>query len=436
MRTPIKWRDLAPLALLLVLVLVTATAVGANVNSGPNDGKSKAGLTADVIQAMPMAGTPALGPAECVDGLAGVFPCENVDLASFVPMAELGGVNGSDIWGWEDQKTGREYAIMTTGEGTGFVDVTDPTAPVVVGILPTDDVGDDLLWRDVKVNNGHAYIVSEIGNHGMQVFNLKRLRGAGGDAPTIFDSDFVYEEFGNAHNISINTKTNFAYAIGTGTCNGGLHMIDLSDAANPTFVGCAGEDGYTHDVECVRYRGQDGRFRGDEICFASNEDTLTIIDVTDKTNPVVLSRSPYPSAAYTHQGSLTGNQRFFVFGDELDELLGTVPSTTTYIARVKKLDEPLDIQAFVHDTLTIDHNLYVQKGRKIFMANYVEGLQIFEFTNRSLRDGDMERVAYFDVVPGVDGPTYGGSWSSYRFRSGTTVVSTIESGLFVLQPNV
>jgi choice-of-anchor B domain-containing protein len=419
---------------IMALSLAVALPVGAHPAADPQDGKSKSGLTLEDIQAMSTSALEAMGPAPCVDGMAAIFPCQNVDLASFVPLELLGGVNGSDIWGWEDPVTGHEYAIMTTGEGTAFVDVTEPTAPVVVGILPTDDVDDNLLWRDVKVYADHAFVVSEIKPHGMQVFDLTRLRDVA-LPPAVFTADTVYEEFTSAHNVSINTDTGFAYAVGTTTCNGGLHMVNIQDPKNPVFAGCAGQDGYVHDVECVIYQGRDGRFRNQEICFASNEDTVTIYDVTDKANPVVLSRTPYPSAAYTHQGSLTPDHRWFLFGDELDELTATVGNTTTYIMEVTKLDQPGQVVPFTHSTQTIDHNLYIH-GSYVFEANYVEGLQILTYDRKSLQAGQLTRVAYFDVVPGVDAAVFGGSWSNYRFDSGTTVVSAIESGLFVLLPNL
>jgi hypothetical protein len=41
-----------------------------------------------------------------------------------------------------------------------------------------------------------------------------------------------------------------------------------SEPLNPQFVGCYGEDGYTHDAECVTYTGPDTEFQGQEICFA------------------------------------------------------------------------------------------------------------------------------------------------------------------------
>lgn len=423
-----------PLSVVGVAVMFLAGLLPASAHNSadPNDGKSD--LTLEDLEALPTSDLEAMGPAECVDGMAAIFPCEQVDLAAFVPLEAMGGVNGSDIWGWEDPLTGREYAIMTTGEGAAFVEVTEPTEPEVVGILPTDDADNRILWRDVKVYENHAFIVSEIRPHGMQVFDLTRLRNQL-VTPVVFSADTVYEQFANAHNVAINTDTGFAYALGTDTCAGGLHMVDIQEPTNPTFAGCAAEDGYVHDVECVIYQGKDGRFRGNEICFGSNEDTVTIYDVTDKANPVVLSRTTYPSFGYTHQGSLTPDHRWFVFGDELDELLENVGNTTTYIMEVNKLDQPAQVVPFTHTTRTIDHNLYIH-GQYVFESNYVEGLQILSYDRKSLQEGQLTREAYFDVVPGVDEPVFGGSWSNYRFDSGTTAVSAIESGLFVLIPRL
>ena len=59
------------------------------------------------------------------------------------------------------------------------------------------------------------------------------------------------------------------------------------------------------------YAGPDARYTGRQICFGSNTDTLTIIDVTDKNNIVQVSRTSYAGVGYTHQGWLTADQRYF-----------------------------------------------------------------------------------------------------------------------------
>ena len=43
-------------------------------------------------------------------------------------------------------------------------------------------------------------------------------------------------------------------------CASGLVWIDLADPSNPTSPGCAGNDGYVHDAQCVIYHGPDERY--------------------------------------------------------------------------------------------------------------------------------------------------------------------------------
>ncbi|MCH8073630.1 MAG: choice-of-anchor B family protein, partial [Proteobacteria bacterium] len=131
-----------------------------------------------------------------------------------------------------DALTGNEYALMGMTNGTAFVDITNPEVPVFLGRLPTQTV--ESLWRDIKVYQDHAYIVADnAGAHGMQVFDLTRLRGL--VAPQTFSADAVYSDFGEAHNVAINENTGFAYAVGTDTC-GGLHIIDIRTPINPMMA--------------------------------------------------------------------------------------------------------------------------------------------------------------------------------------------------------
>ena len=395
---------------------------------------------------------------ECQDGMAGPFPCQNVDLESVLPLGGAGIGSGNDVWGWTDPETGNEYAIVGSALATTFIDITDPQSPQTVGILPsaTDAPPDFVLWRDIKVNGNWAFVVSEISGHGMQVFDLTRLRDAA-PVPQLFTADALYRgadeeglEHGNAHNIFVNEETDYAYAIGSNTCvspgaegqNGGLHMIDVSDPANPEFAGCAlvtdpARHNYSHDVQCVIYRGPDVDYQGREICFGSNEEVVVVYDVTDKSNPVVISQWSYPEASYTHQGWLTEDQRYFLFGDEGDETAGTVDNTTTYIMDAVNLDRPKKPEPFFHETRSIDHNLYIQDGL-VYQANYGAGLRIFEFTNSSLSNGQISEVGYFDIRPGFDEPEFVGAWSTYPYYdSGTVVLSTVEEGsavLYVLRP--
>jgi choice-of-anchor B domain-containing protein len=191
------------------------------------------------------------------------------------------------------------------------------------------------------------------------------------------------------------------------------------------------EDGYTHDTQCVNYSGPDERFSGQEICFSSNEDTVTIVNVTDKDAPVQLSRTGYDSAAYTHQGWLTPDQRYLIVDDELDEQ-EQGGQTKTYIFDVGQLDNPRLVGVYDGVAESIDHNLYTV-GNRVFQANYRSGLRVLD--SSGVADGTLSEVGFFDVYPPDDEPEFNGAWSNYPyFGSGVVVVSGIEQGLFVLRP--
>ncbi|MGH2782105.1 MAG: choice-of-anchor B family protein [Thermoleophilaceae bacterium] len=392
-----------------------------------------------------------LSNTHCREGLAGPFPCKNVKLQSFMPLSTIGGGNLNDIWGWTDPKTGREYALVGKTSGTAFVDITSPTAPVYLGDLPSHQPVETIFntWRDIKVYENRAFIGSEEPGHGLQVFDLTRLRGASGPKTWTEDTHYSFNLDGpgsidpvgnlgnvgqgdNSHNIAINEDSGFLYAIGTSTCGGGgPHMVDIRDPEEPTFAGCVSEDGYTHDTQCVNYEGPDGRFAGQEICFNSNEDTVTIVDVTDKENPQQLSRTGYETAAYTHQGWLTPDQRYLIVDDELDEQ-EQGGQTKSYIFDVAKLDAPVLIGVYNGVAESIDHNMYT-KGNRVFQANYRSGLRILDTSRVS--EGSLREVGFFDVYPPDDEAEFNGAWSNYPyFESGNVVVSGIEQGLFVVKP--
>ncbi len=523
--------------------------------------------------------------APCEDGLAAdFFPCENIDLLSHVSMTELGVQRVNDIWGWTDARTKDDYALLGSTTGTVFVRITDPKRPVVLGILPTASTTGGSSWRDIKVYEDHAYIVSEHTNHGVQVFDLTRLRDWSGSYTT-YGVDAHYTGHGNAHNIHINTDTGFAYTVGAGTfssqpqpntvtvdapssaagnylasnanfgprptvaglagpfaigsssdgttlgcselvgfpagaiaivdrgacaftvkvknaqnagasavvvannttgvitmggaddtitipsvmvsqadgatiksglpatgsmkandppsvCGTGLHMIDVRTPKSPTYAGCMDDTGYVHDTQCVVYAGPDTEFTGREICFNSNginfstngNNFVSIVDVTNKAAPVVLSRLPYEGSGYSHQGWLTEDQAYFLHGDEGDEQLRNV-NTTTRVWDVTDLRNPSVVNVFVNDTTSIDHNLYVE-DRFAYASNYTTGLRVLDVTDPS---GGPVEVGFFDVYPDNDNATFeGGTWSNYPYfrQKKVVAVSSIDRGLFILRSHV
>ncbi len=380
----------------------------------------------------------------CEEGKIELFACQDVDLVSFLPTSALGAKRGimvSDIWGWTDPETDREFVLLGRFDGTSFVDISDPSNPVFLGDLPLHEGASPNIWRDIKVYQNHAFIVSDgAGPHGMQVFDLTQLRDVRG-GPATFTETAHYDKIASAHNIVIDDQSGFAYTVGNSmggeTCGGALHMIDIRDPVHPTFAGCFADPatgrartGYTHDAQCTVYRGPDSRYKGHQMCFNASETALGIADVTDKKNPKAVSSASYPNVGYSHQGWLSDDHRYFFLDDELDELAGTTSKTRTLVWDITNLEDPVLQTQFMGTTGASDHNLYV-KGRYMYQSNYVAGLRVIDIADpaRPVEVGSFDTMPYGENTPG-----FAGTWSNYPyFKSGVIAVSSMREGLFLVR---
>ncbi|GAB5537268.1 MAG: hypothetical protein Rubg2KO_35170 [Rubricoccaceae bacterium] len=405
-----------------------------------------------------LAASPASAQGTCTNGSAtmnGVtYECDGIDVLANIPV----GINEpfrtsalNDIWGWTDPQDNSEYALVGTRSGTVFVNVTSPTAPRVLGKLISTG-GINTTWRDIKVYQDHAFVGSEATGHGIQVFDLTRLRGLSEDDSREFAPDVLYDEVGSSHNVVINEDTGFLYAVGARTpgpnapaaCAArGFHAVDISTPTSPTFAGCFSDSaqdampritpGYTHDAQCVVYSGPDTEHQGKEICLAANEDVVTLFDVSNKGSVSILSQAQYPLDAYTHQGWFTEDQRYALVNDELDETNNLVSTQRTLVFDLSDLDNP-DL-AFVYDSglTTIDHNNYTL-GRFVFQANYESGLRVLDLGE--IDSGTLTEIGFFDTYPQSTTAEFNGMWSVYPyFASGNLIASDSNNGLFVLRPD-
>ena len=398
--------------------------------------------------------------ATCIDGFAKIpgtdyeYSCLNYDLMGRITLEEMDAEAGNDCWGWTDSTTGREYAIMGVNNGTSFIDITDSTSPIYLGKLPTATV--DSSWRDMKVYNDHVYIVSEAGDHGLQVFNLANLRGI--DSEQVFSPDYTDKSFGQAHNIAINEDSGYAYIAGARTK--GIYALNLSNPLAPKLELEGSQFGYSHDAQIVNYKGPDQDHFGKEIYIGSNENKVDIVDVTDKSEPKLISTFLYDHQ-YTHQAWLTDDHKYALLGDELDEVdsnyeLKADAKTRTVIIDLSDLDKPELHHDYEAETKAIDHNGYV-KGTEFFLASYTAGLRVLDILN--IDQKSISEIGFFNTFidhndSGLPNSTtvksqdpdgdhsgkkgnseaFNGAWSVYPFfKSENIIISDINSGLFIVK---
>ncbi|MFG0247153.1 MAG: choice-of-anchor B family protein [Phycisphaerales bacterium JB052] len=355
----------------------------------------------------------------------GGFDSHNITLLSQIPLNNFSGVNtasGNDCWGYVSP-SGREYAIMGLEGGYGFVEITNPTSPVIVDTVS----GPSSLWHDVKVLGEYAYGVSE-GGSGIQVMDLSDIDNGNVDLVR----NWTGGGYSTTHNIVVNEDRGTLWVVGANIGNGGLIHIDISNPELPSIDG-GWTEMYVHDAQVVDW--ESGAYAGRELAFCAggfsggfSSTGLRIVDVTDPNNTQTLSTLFYPSSGYAHQVWITPDQKILYLNDELDEG-SSVSVTTTRVINIEDPANPVLLGTYTTGLAAIDHNLYVHDGF-VYQANYRSGLRVFD----NLDPANPIEVAYIDTYPGSDSASFNGAWSSYPFfPSGNVIISDIERGLFVVR---
>ena len=386
------------------------------------------------------------GQTDCSANMADDYPCENINLHSHLFSSGMlsGATVASDIWGFSDLNTMREYVIIALSNGAAVVDVTNPESPLVIGT----HTGLNSTWRDVKIFQtwdadasrwrAYAYISTEA-NMGMAILDLS-------DLPNSVRSVEYVSDFTTAHNVYL-LNTDYSYGVaangvepllvvaGANLAGGRYRLYDLNTPSNPGLVDIS-TTGYIHDAASVMIRdlrkdSQCSNADAEEACHVLadfNESSVDIWDVTDSNNPDLLATRSYPGAAYVHSGWWSEDTQFLFVHDELDETNNFL-NTTVRVFDMRDLTSPLLVGSWVGPTRAIDHNGFV-RGNRYYMSNYTEGLTVLDISTPE----SPERVGRFDTVPASSSAAFAGAWGVYPFLpSGTIAISDIQSGLYLLE---
>lgn len=380
-----------------------------------------AGRLAELLAtAQPLGGSYAGSGGDTIGEGSISFPRQGVELVSWLPPGELlpGSTLANDCWGYVTAG-GREIAIIGVTNGVAFVDLLDPSDPQVVATIP----GPGSLWRDVKVYEDYAYIVTEAAG-GIQVVDLSQLDNGVATLVNTVTAGGILE----THNVAIDEESGYLYRCGGNSR--GIRVYDLNvDPVNPPYV-AAWNSRYVHDAQVVTYTS--GPWSGRQIAFlcgglnnGTAQTGLTVLDVTNKGNFFVRDQVYYSNPGYSHQAWLSPDRQTLYLDDELDE--GGQKPTRTIVMDVSDLDDVQVVSSFTADSKAIGHNLYT-RDEFIFEANYRSGLRIFDATDPYA----PTEVAWFDTWPEDDRPNFNGLWSNYPyFPSGLVIGSDMEKGLFV-----
>lgn len=393
------------------------------------------------LQATQMAAAP------CVQGLAGQFPCRNVDFQAQIPLNQFSSqpVSAANVWGFVDLNDHREYAVIGLRNGSAIVDVTDPANPRHVDIVP----GNSSPWREVKIyqhfdaaanrHRAYAYVTTEAPGSGLQVIDLSGLPDSVSLATTLTDTGSQHTNYVSnidyATNMALPGAKAYLYLAGSNVGGGAWRVYSLANPAQPQFLRQAPAGQYMHDSTGLRITDQRTTqcalgHNPCEVLVDFNENTVDLWDVSDKSQPQMLSSTTYSDVAFTHSGWPSMDQRHVFVHDELEEIRRGL-FTQIYTMNIDDLRNPFIVASYQGPNTTTDHNGYT-KGSLYYVSHYRRGLVVFDVSTPA----QLREVGYFDtfLAPVADVAGTDGAWGVYPFfPSGTVVVSDISNGLFILR---
>ena len=216
-----------------------------------------------------------------------------------------------------------------------------------------------------------------------------------------------------AHNLYID-ENGYCYVFGSNIQNRGAIIYDLAIPNQPTFAGLYDER-YVHD----------GMVRNDT--FWSAEITwgeFSVVDVSDKANPVTLARENTDGAATHNCWISEDNNTLFTTSESKNGPI--IAFDVSDLSNITELDQ---YRSSLGDSL-IPHNVHVH-GDYLVNSYYRDGVTIVDAS----RPSNLVEVGNYDTSPFDPAPGFQGCWGAYPFlTSGNILATDRQEGLFVLSP--
>lgn len=329
----------------------------------------------------------------------------NMDLIAHIPYDE----DLNDVWGWTSPD-GIEYGIVGLRGGVSIVSLADPDDVAEVAYIP----GPPSSWRDIKTWGAYAYVTNEE-NDGLLIIDMSGLPES---APYTYWSPNLLGtgDLRTCHNLYID-EFGYCYLAGSNLNDGGVIILDVfTTPGNPVLVG-KGPNIYSHDVYA-----RNNKMYSSEIYSGD----LGIYDVADKANVTLLATQPTP-ANFTHNAWLSDSGNVVFTTDErANAPIGAFDITD--LNNIVKLDEFRPLATL--GTNVIPHNVHVWQDWLI-ISYYTDGGIVVDAS----RPTNLIEVGNFDTFFGLLAG-FAGAWGAYPFfPSQTVLVSSIDDGLFVLEPH-
>ncbi|MCB0668481.1 MAG: choice-of-anchor B family protein [Saprospiraceae bacterium] len=318
----------------------------------------------------------------------------------------------SDIWGYV-ALDGTEYAILGTGVGTAIYQLSDPSEPELVALIP----GAPSRWRDYKSYGEYIFGVADEGADGLLIADMSNapddITWSFWKPSLTIDGDQAHT-LDKCHNLYIDST--YVFLSGCNLYGGGIIILDLSENPEEPIFLSTGDRKYAHDV-----------FVQDNFMFTSDlGQGFAVVDISDINQPNTLVTQE-TSFDFTHNAwASTDNNYLFT----TDERVGAMVDAYD----IRNLDELVLLDRY-RPTATlrngvIPHNVHYFNGYLV-VSYYIDGVKIIDAHDPT----NLVEVGSYDTYKFRD-DGFHGAWGAYPFLpSGLLLVSDIESGLYVLDPD-
>ncbi len=195
-------------------------------------------------------------------------------------------------------------SLYLSGNTLSVYDISNKAVPVLIG-----NVENISFTGNLDVANGSVYIANT--DRGLKITELSDLSAL--VPPTNYLTPGAFTS-------DVSIQDNFAYVAITdrnNTANNGLHIVNVSDVANPQLV----------SIVPVTARPSTVKAAGNFVYMIDDASNLHIIDITDPTSPVI--NSVYPLQGRRTGMSIQGNRVFISSGEVVNVSDPTTPSTIT-----------------------------------------------------------------------------------------------------------
>lgn len=300
----------------------------------------------------------------------------------------------TDVWGYTDSITGREYALIGVhfGSPSGGVSIVDVTAnpPVEVGFAASGWSGGLRVYKNYLVTASDA---SPAKIYDLTVPSAPALMStiAGGQAHTLN----VYKDYVFLH----------------GANNAAINIYNISNPSAPQFIS-----------NYLSFYFHDTGIRNDTLAGAGiYGEGIEFVDISDIANPRRIGGFNYTGSG-AHNVEFSQDGKTLYVGDEIGSGKWTRVFDITDISNATKIaDIIVNPQATVHNSYLKDSLLYI--------AHYTEGVRVWNVKDPAA----PFEVAYYDTyAPANFG--FDGVWTVYpHFGSGKIIASDRQSGLWVFR---